>query len=365
MCGAAALPLLLALPANAQDNVPEGDPITVEAVTLHPSAGLMNDHVHDGGEFMIGLRYTRQAFDGPNRSGTDEISDADILTAGYTRRATSMTMDMVMLDLMFAPSDNLTLMVMPHWMRHEMTMVGIDPMAGMDMGHGGMDHGDMDMGHGGHHSLGFGQTMTHATEGFGDTLVSASFKFADTPALKAHGTLGVWLPTGAVDRRNGDGTFVHYGMQGGSGTLDIEPMLTVSGGGTGAFGWGAQASYRYRTSDANDSGFAFGDRAMVTGWTSYRASNAVSLTGRLALESEGAIVGHYNGPHNHSAPSDRQENYGGDVVLAALGANFALPVGGAMRPQLGLEAGVPIYQDLNGIQVPQDWRLSVSLSQTF
>ena len=361
--GAAVLPLVIATPAFAQDAAAD-DSIVVEAVTLHPSAALMNDHIHDGGEVMIGLRYTRIDHDGANVSGTDAIDDAAILAAGYTRRATSMVMDMVMLDLMYAPTDDLTLMVMPHWMRHEMTMVGIDPMVGMDMDHDDMGHGEMNAGHGGHHSLAFGETMTHSTEGFGDTLVSASLRLADMRSLKAHGTLGVWIPTGAVDRRNADGSFVHYGMQGGSGTWDIEPMLTVTGE-SGMIGYGAQASYRWRTADSNASGFAFGDRTMATAWLSARASNALSLTSRIAFESEGAIVGHYNDAHNHSAPSDRQSNYGGDKALAALGANVALPLGGAMRPQIGIEAGVPFYQDLNGIQLPEDWRLSVSLSQTF
>jgi hypothetical protein len=320
---------------------------------------------------MIGLRYTRQSFAGTPKSGRDEITDAEILAAGFDRRASAMVMDMVMLDIMYAPNDTVTLMVMPHWMRHEMTMVGIDPMAGMD--HGGMGHGDMAMpsmdmaamdDHHGHHALSFGQTMTHSTQGFGDTLVSASARLANTPAFRAHATLGLWLPTGKVDRRNDDGTFVHYGMQSGSGTFDLEPVLTVSGT-SGAIGYGAQASYRWRTEDENASGFSFGDKAMVSAWTSLRASNAMSVTGRVAYESEGPIEGHYNGAHNHSAPSDLQGNYGGDVVLAALGANVVLPTGGAMRPQIGIEAGVPVYQDLNGIQLPEDWRLNVSISQTF
>jgi len=53
------------------------------------------------------------------------------------------------------------------------------------------------------------------------------------------------------------------------------------------------------------------------------------------------------------------------VIRARGGANVALPVGGPDRPQVGVEFGVPVYQDLNGIQLPEDWRLSVSLGHTF
>lgn len=362
LCSAAALPLALcAIPAQANDYPAGGSSqsdadkaIVVTDVPLHPAAGVMNEHMHDGGELMLGLRYTRSNYRGANQSGSETIADTDILAAGFTRRANRMTMDMVMLDIMYAPNDQLTLMVMPHWMRHEMTMVGIDPAnTGMDM----------DMGHG-HHSLPFGQTMTHSTEGFGDTLVSGSFRLARSRGFNAHATLGLWLPTGKFDRKNADGTFVHYGMQSGSGTWDIEPALTLSGN-DGVMGWGAQASYRWRTEESNRSGFAFGDKAMVTAWASHLIGARASATARLTWEHEGQIVGHYNAAHSHAAPPDRQENFGGDSVLAGVGMNLALPFGPAKAPQLGIELAVPLYQDLNGIQLAEDWRMSISLSQAF
>lgn len=353
----ATLPLLAACPASAQDastsETAGDDTIIVTPVTLHPAAGLMNEHTHDGGELMIGLRYSRSDYSGANQSGTSDTSDAAILAAGYTVRAAEMAMDMVMLDLMYAPNDKLTLMVMPHWMRHEMTMVGIDPMTtGMSMGGSA------------HQGLAFGETMSHSTQGFGDTLVSASYRLAHTPKLKAHATLGLWSPTGKTDRRNANGTFAHYMMQSGSGTWDIEPSVTVSGQ-SGLLGWGAQASYRWRTDHENASGFAFGDRASASGWLSYLATSGLSLTSRLTWEHEGEIVGEYNEPHSLRTPADRPENYGGDKVLAGLGANVALPFGGQDRPQIGVEVGVPLYQDLNGIQLPEAWRASVALSKTF
>lgn len=348
----AALPALTALcaapAAHAQDTAQDPE-IVVESPLLHPAAGLMNEHMHDGGEAMIGVRWQRWHSAGANQSGTDEIADADILAAGYMMRATEMDMDMVMLDLMFAPTDDITLMVMPHYMWHRMTMVGIDP----DGGAGG-----------GHHSIPFGETMTHSTEGFGDTLVSASYRLARSPGFGAHATLGVWVPTGSDGLKDHDGNFVHYGMQPGGGTWDIEPAVTIYGR-SGAFGWGAQGSYRYRTEDHNESGFAFGDLGRASGWVSYAASSSVGLTARAEYTHEGKVQGHYNAGHNHAAPPDRQENYGGDVVRAGLGVNLALPLSGSNRPQLGAELSVPLLQDLNGIQVPEGWRLSLALSQAF
>jgi hypothetical protein len=306
---------------------------------------------------MVGLRYQRERFSGQNQRGTHAIDDAAVVAAGYTSRTSEMTMDMLMLDLMVGVTDNLTLMLMPHYMWHDMEMVGIDPAAGE--GAGG-EHA----GHGAGHAIPFGETHRHGTEGFGDTFLSASYRLLNKPGLGAHATLGLWVPTGREDLKNSDGTFVHYGMQPGSGTWDVEPALTVRGQ-SGAIGWGAQALYRWRTEEANKSGFAFGDRAKASGWVSTVLGSSTGATARVEYVHEGKIQGHYNGAHNHVAPPDRQENYGGDVVSAALGLNWLLPVGSGSRPQIGVEASLPVYQNLNGIQAPQDWKLSVALSKTF
>jgi hypothetical protein len=349
--GALALLAVVAAPAAAQDE-PE---ITIQSPLLHPAAGLMGEHMHEGGEVMVGVRFERQRWSGANQSGTDPIADPAIVAAGYSARTEAMTMDMVMLDLMFAPTDNLTLMVMPHYMWHRMEMRGIDPAAGAGGGHGG---------HHGGHAVPFGEVHAHSVEGFGDTLVSASYRLARKPGFGAHATLGVWVPTGASDRKDADDRFVHYGMQPGSGTWDPEPSLTVTGR-SGGVGWGAQAAYRWRTREHNGSGFAYGDKARATGWTSYLLGADLGGTARLEYVHEGKVLGHYNGPHNHASPPDRQENYGGDTVSAGIGLNWLLPVASARRPQLGAELAVPLYQNLNGIQAPQDWRFSLALSQAF
>lgn len=342
-----------AYPAFAQDaplTVPEEPEIVVDAPLLLPSAGLMNDHMHEGGEVMIGLRFDRQRASGLHKAGATTLSDAQTLAAGYTVRGNRMTMDMVMLDLMYAPSDQVTLMVMPHYMWHRMEMVGINPMnngSGMAMA-----------------GLAYGATMNHGSEGFGDTLVSASYRLARSSRFGAHATLGLWAPTGSVSIRKANGNFEHYMLQPGSGTWDIEPVITAQGR-EGALGWGGQAAYKWRAERANESGYRLGDKARMTGWVSYMASNSTGFTGRVEYAHEGRIVGRYNGPHGTMSPADRPENYGGDVVTASLGLNWLLPVGGARRPQASFEFGVPVYQHLNGVQMPQKWRLAMGLLQTF
>ena len=98
----------------------------------HAPAGVMFDHMHKAGEFMVGVRYAYTQASGDMLHGTDKASDHEIVENGCVPHTCSMTastmqMNMYMLDIMYAPTDWLTLMVMPMWMSHDMTM---RPLAG-------------------------------------------------------------------------------------------------------------------------------------------------------------------------------------------------------------------------------------------
>ena len=127
--------LLTLAAASAQQPGPaQSNTVVVEARRVLPSVGLMNDHMHEAGEFMIGVRFQHFDWGGANRHGTHAVTDSDLLAAGYMMRAKSMTMDMAMLDLMYGVTDNLTVTLSPQYVWNRMTMVGIDPMGGMDGG---------------------------------------------------------------------------------------------------------------------------------------------------------------------------------------------------------------------------------------
>src|SRR5690606_18883393 len=70
----------------------------------HAPAGVMYEHMHRAGEWMIGYRYQYSQQGGLFR-GSDEISRAELMAAGYTGIPRDMTMHMHMLDLMYAPTD--------------------------------------------------------------------------------------------------------------------------------------------------------------------------------------------------------------------------------------------------------------------
>lgn len=346
--GALALPLLLCAQSVQAQEAPAIIALGHRA-DAHGPAGTMGDHVHKSGDLMIGLMWMHEDYRGANRSGTAQISDDQIAAAGYTVKADAMTMDMAMLHVMWAPSDRVTFMLVPSWMRMDMTMKGL-PMTmteGTGTGHAG-------------HTLAPGQTMSHSVEGLGDTQFGALVALSRRPALSAHAGLMVSAPTGKVTRRNASGSYMHYMMQGGSGTWDLNPSFTLRGV-SERFGWGVQAAYLFRAENRNEAGFRFGDRFTATAWASKPLTARFALSGRVAWSDEGAIKGHYNGAHNHASPPDRQANYGGQRLDAGLGAN--LVVGESWR--LGAEATLPVWQKVNGIQSPRRFGANVSVSRMF
>lgn len=331
--------LLTCISARAHPALPKPD--------AHAPAGVMAEHVHARGEIMTAFRYQRSASNHLYHGG-DRISISDLAAAGYSMTATDMTMEMFMLDIMYAPSDRLTLMLMPHYMRMDMAMaptgLPVDDHAGEHQGQG-------------HHG-------THSVSGVGDTTFSALYELASGEQHQLVGTLGLSLPTGAADKRNPDGSFVHYGMQLGSGTWDLIPAVTYKGA-DGRLSWGAQLGAVLRLESKNASGYALGDRYKATTWSAWRVARWLSLSTRVEYEHEDEIDGHYNGPHGHASPSDIQANYGGEFFRAGIGANMVATHGAFAGLRLELEWVENIGQHYNGFQLGRDRGLNAVVSYAF
>jgi hypothetical protein len=316
----------------------------------HAPAGVMVDHMHKAGELMLGYRYSDAAWGSTMLHGTAKASDHEIVHnacgtghgAGCSMTPESMKMRMHMLDIMYAPTDWLTLMVMPQFMSMDMSM---RELAG---GHG---HG-----HAGGHE--------HGTEGLGDTVLAALFRLSSGPGYHLHAGLGLSAPTGSVTEKTPDGKFTHYGMQLGSGTWDLLPSLTYTGR-AGRLAWGAQASGIIRLEDENEAGFRFGNVFQATAWGSYRIADWLSASVRLVHTYQGGIEGHYDGAHNHHSPPDLQGNYGGHFYDVGIGLNTVVPAGPLAGHRLGIEWLEPVRDDVNGYQQQRDGTLIVSWSKAF
>jgi hypothetical protein len=252
-----------------------------------------------------------------------------------------MDMHMQMLELMFAPTRWLNLMVMPSYVDMDMSLRRLD---------GGVD--DVHSGH-----------NDHSSGALGDTTLAAILRVADTEHQGVHVGLGISAPSGDVGVRfrrshQEERGFLHYGMQIGSGTWDFLPSLTYTGQ-MGRYAWGAQVAGVVRLEDENRSGYALGDIVRSTAWGGYALTPWLSASVRLAFELEDEISGEFDGRHSTTTAPDRPENYGGRFLDAGLGLTGSI-TGGVLRGQsVAIEWLQPLVTDFNGYQLERTGSLLV------
>ncbi|NVE94480.1 transporter family protein [Altererythrobacter lutimaris] len=335
----------ISAPANAHE---------VDALD-HAPIGVMGDHRHGEGEWMISYRLMHMDMGGV-QIGNDDVDPDTVATTIPNRFAgmpmqpptlrivpTEMRMDMHMAGVMYGLSDSVTLMVMANYVTKEMDHITYQ---------GGM----------GTTLLGNFQT---SPAGFGDTKFSALIGLSDD----VHFNAGISSPTGSISKTDdiltpmgGTPTVrLPYPMQLGSGTWDLEPGLTYRRQ-TKDWGWGAQIKGVIRLGD-NDAGYAHGDKAMATAWLAHSITQGVAFSGRLQAETKGSIDGidpQIIGPVQTANP----EFHGGESLTAFAGLNFVAAHGPLATWRLGVELGVPVVQDLNGPQMPTDWTFTIGLQKS-
>ncbi|MFO1312927.1 MAG: DUF3570 domain-containing protein [Burkholderiales bacterium] len=326
-------------------------------------AGVTFGHMLDReGAWMVGLRAvaTRQA--GPFRDGTRKVDDAQLKVngcgvEGCLTAPSWMNSSMAMLELMFAPTDWITLMVMPTYMSMEMQSRSLVTPA--EQSSLPPDVQAMVAHHTGH---------THESGGVGDTGLYAMFRLYESQGAHVHATLGVTAPTGDAglryrDTHQIDAGYQHYGMQLGSGTWDLNPSVTYLGA-FGPWSWGAQASGILRLESANASGYALGNVAQGTAWMAYTSDTGMSATLRAAYTWQGTIRGAFDGTHYRLSPLDEPANYGGRFW--DVGAGLVYTIRGAFAGnQLSLEWMQPVSEDGNGYQLTRRGTLNATWTYAF
>lgn len=322
----------------------------------HAPIGVMGDHMHKAGEFMVSVRAMQMEMEG-NRDGTSSLSPEEIVTnfanpfagpANLRVVPTEMTTDMVMLGAMYAPTDYLTLMIMGNYIDREMDHITFQGMTGTTR-------------------LG---EFTTETKGFGDTTTSALIRLYEDNTHHLHINAGLSLPTGSITEEDEVLTPMNttprirlpYAMQLGSGTFDLLPGVTYYGT-KDRWGWGTQYIANFRLGE-NDEDYSLGDKHMLNLWGSYLITPAVSFSARLTAEQESQI----NGQDSEiTAPvqTANPENYGGRRLSAALGLNTVVPNGALKGHRFSAEVTLPVYQDLNGPQMERDYALTLGWSKAF
>ena len=322
----------------------------------HGPISIMGDHTHAKDGCMLSYRYMNMQMDGM-RTGSSPVSENDVFAANYAVSPKQMTMDMHMLGAMYAPSDQLTLMMMAHYIETSMDHLVNPVLAGM------INNGQ--------------RGFTTESSGLGDIKVSALYRFYLEENRKAHVGLGISLPTGAIDLK--DDTPAMGGrrsqqlpapMQLGSGTFDLLPSLTFVEQFKN-WSWGGQANGVVRLENENENNYRLGHQFEMLGWAGYNLSKWIGLNGGLSYRYAGKLKRDQDAV-NQMGPDSRDsvttafgENYGGERIDIILGVNLLQPSGIFEGHRLSLDVRLPLWQDFNGYQLETDSAISIGWQKAF
>ena len=303
------------------------------------STNVLGTHTHPAGEWMIGYEFMFMSMDG-NRDGTGRLSPDDVL-ADFPVTPTTMDMQMHMIHVMYAPSNDWTLMVMVPYLRLSMD-----------------------------HVMRSGVEFTTKSAGIGDVKVEALYTVlgdvqSDRHRLVLHG--GLSFPSGSIDKKDdlptGPNQQLPYPMQLGSGTYVV--LIGVSYlGESESWAWMGQAKGVIRLGE-NDREYTVGDRLHVEAWLARRLTDALAVNAQL----EGQLWGNHEGAdpalNPNMVPTADPDRRGGERLDLSFGLQLYSGAGTFDGQRLGVQIGFPIYQSLNGPQLETDWILSVAWSWTF
>jgi hypothetical protein len=319
----------------------------------HAPVGVTGADLMMKGRWMVSYSFMRMEMK-DNLDGTSSISPEEIVTTvpniffgtpgqPPTLRVvpTEMTTDMHMLGVMYAPTD-------------EITVMGMLPYIDRSMKHTTFQGGA------GTTELG---TFTTRSSGIGDVRLTGLFGIYDDGRHRVHINAGLSLPTGSIDEKdtvlapNGMRPELRlpYPMQLGSGTYDLIPGVTYKGR-NGDVGWGAQYLATLRTGE-NDEDYTLGDIHELTGWASYSWTPGASTSLRLSARSTDEIDG--QDPQIVAPVQTANPDFqGGDRIDLGIGINLSAQEGDWRGLRFNAELGIPLEQDLNGPQMEADWNLT-------
>jgi len=305
--------------------------------------GVMGEHMHPAGGFMFSYRYERMRMEG-NRDGSDRVGEDEILLplGRYMVSPRNMDMEMHMFGAMYAPADWLTLTAMFPWVRLRMD-----------------------------HLMASGVRFTTRSDGPGDLRLGGLWKLFERGRHHVHLNTAVSIPTGGVSHEDQvpvpmlgfQKRRLPYPMQIGSGTWDLLPGLTYTG--TSAWlGWGAQAVGTVRLGH-NRHGYRFGNRADATAWLDLPVFEWLDLSGRVAYAYWGNVNNDDDSLNPNAVPTADPDKRAGHRIDLLGGVGLTLPFEGFGQHRLGVEAGAPVAQWLDGPQLETDWRVTAGWQLLF
>ena len=315
-------------------------------------AGVFIDHVHAEKEWMLSYRYMQMNMRN-NQSGNTKVS-LDQVYNNYVMAPRSMNMQMHMLMLMYGLSDKITFMGMTSYVINSMrmSMMGSTAMPHM---HTGSNNNAVE--------------FPSTTSGLTDTKVYTLYQLVATNNYELVLSGGVNLPTGKNSLRGASMTAESekytYIMQPGTGNFAGLPGITYTWKNRTISGGGQLSSALY--TGKNRENYRWGNQASLSSWVSHGWKDWLSNSLRADLTITDKIKGYDNeiAGIRSMDPTADINNYGGMRAAFYGGLNIVVSHGCLKGLRLSAEYGLPVYQNLNGLQMSIKSTLYTSLLYGF
>jgi len=298
--------------------------------------GVMADHMHHKGTFMLSYRYMFMNMNGM-MNGTEGVGD-EILLANHMISPQSMTMGMHMMGAMYALNDEVTIMAMGNYLVNDMAL-----------------------------KTRMGAEFETSSRNFGDLSLSILKKLLNKPKHTLHMIFGTSIPIGTLDARDqtpmSENALLAYPMQIGSGTWD--PFLSFNySGQSQLINWGAQGKYKYRIS-ANRREYSLGNSLEATSWAAFKVSQQLNFSIRVNFINIGSIDGANPEMNPMMMPLFNTSNSGGEQISLNGGVNYFFNNGSFKGVRIGIESGYVVYQDVVGYQMKNEFQSTIGLQYVF
>jgi hypothetical protein len=295
---------------------------------------VLGSHTHLKQQFMIGYRYMFMDME-DNLAGSKTVSQNQVLQS-YPVVHTHMAMTMHMTELMYAPTDRITVMTMIPY--EEKTM---------------------------NHLFRDGTRNSDSDAGVGDLSFMGLFNVLGNPRALGHRLVlnaGFTVPTGSIGEGEGGKRF-EYEMQLGSGTYDLEPGLTYLGE-SQMFAWGAQVMGTVRLG-SNEHQYRLGNAYRLSAWTQLKLTDWFGPSVRLDWHAWEDIHGADPTLDPNRNPAFDATKQSGRRLDFMAGLNLYVPGGLFKGNRFSFEGGVPVYQYLDGPNMGVNWQITAAWSYSF
>lgn len=330
-----------------------------------PGGGVPETH-----EFRFKVSPMFMRMDGL-RDGTDNINSGDLLgmpvmmgqpTGKFMAVPTDMDMSMLNLAMGYSFSDDFFAGMMLMWKDNDMTMKFNDMMS-------------MPVAMGGTGKKGF----TMESSGMADTMLMAKYRlYTDDPLVPTSQSslfMGLSLPTGSINEKNSNHPVLMrkseqlpYSMQLGSGTFDPSIGLLYQGSSSPNW-WGVNAMFTARLYD-NSRDYRLGDVLTLDLYGMHQLRHDLVSQLQLNLltmdqiggEMDEAVSGasgrvtQDNPSTPYMTPLWDTDNYGGTKITVTAGLQWQP----APLNIVEFDIGIPVYQDLNGPQLEDEYKIMLT-----